>query len=122
MKTTEEMKDKPAYIPEDLESSLIELTDSLEAIRRLRETGSGKAAIRTGAAAAAAIAAILAGTSIHMALSRPDDTFDDPHIAYAEVRKAVMLISEAMSSGAEESDKVIRAFERQKEMSDKLTR
>ncbi len=118
MKTTEEIKDKSAYVPEDLKSSLIELTDSLEAIRRLEEDGSGKSFILTGAAAAAAL---LIGFSIHTATSGPEDTFDDPHFAYAEAQKAVMLISKAMSSGADEGDRAIKAFERQKEMLEKLT-
>lgn len=43
-------------------------------------------------------------------MDRPEDTFDDPYLAYAEVEKALAMMSEGMKKGldmAEESEIII---------------
>lgn len=61
-------------------------------------------------AGVAAAVAIVAGLSLSGPEREPKDTFDDPYLAYAEVEKALAMVSEGMRKGidmVEESESVI---------------
>lgn len=74
--------------------------------------GSGvrkRKAFRMAGVAAAAVV-IVAGLSLSGPEKEPKDTFDDPYLAYAEVEKALAMVSEGMRKGidmVEESESVI---------------
>lgn len=108
-------------VPPSLESSIEELADSLEAIRKLKRS---YREVQLKWTVAAASSAIVAGAGIAAALSGPGpkDTFDDPYLAYAEAEKALMMISEAMRSGASITDEAIASFERQEDLLEDLLR
>lgn len=62
------------------------------------------------AGAAAAVIAVVAGLSLSKSYREPKDTFDDPYLAYAEVEKALAMVTEGMRKGidmVEESESVI---------------
>lgn len=103
-------------VPPDLESSVTELTDGLEAVRQL--TGKEKALHWAGIAASAVI---LAGAGLGLNfLSGPEDTFDDPMLAYAEAQKAMQMIADALDSGADRTKEAIASFERPKDILDNI--
>lgn len=101
-------------VPTDLESSIEELTDSLEAVRQLTGKEKKRPVLWAGIAASAVIfAGIGAG---HSLLSGPKDTFDDPTLAYAEAQKAMQMIADALDSGADKANEAIASFERPKDI------
>ena len=60
---------------------------------------------------AAAIAVIVTGLSMSLLNTEPEDTFDDPYLAYAELEKAFAKMSERMRKGmdmVETSESVIK--------------
>ena len=76
---------------------------------------------RTAALTAFAIAAALAAVLVlpRLSVREPEDTFDDPYLAYAEVEKAFQSISRKMSVGLElakevqpTADKPLQVFEK----------
>ena len=103
-----------------LESSLTELVDSLEAVRRLNEPERRPAGRWIGIAA---VAALLIGLAFSFTGSpRLKDTYDDPLMAYAEAEKALTLISDVMSGGARKTTEAVEAFEVPKEIIDNIIR
>lgn len=105
-------------IPADLESSIEELTDGLEAVRQLAGIEKKRPLLWAGIAASAVI---LAGTGWGLTVnSGPKDTFDDPMQAYAEAQKAIQTISAALDSGAEKTSEAMASFERPKDILDKI--
>ncbi len=105
-------------IPPDLESSIEELTDGLEAVRQLAGIEKKRPLVWAGIAASAVI---LAGTVWGLTVnSGPKDTFDDPMLAYAEAQKAMQMISDALDSGAEKTSEAMASFERPKDILDKI--
>lgn len=61
--------------------------------------------------AAAAIAVIVAGLGISLLDNEPEDTFDNPYLAYAELEKAFATMSEGIKKGmdmVETSESVIK--------------
>ena len=103
-----------------LESSLTELVDSLEAVRRLNEPERRPTGGWIGIAAAAAL---LIGLTLSLTGNpRLKDTYDDPLLAYAEAEKALALISDAMSGGARKTAEAVEAFEAPKEIIDNVIR
>ena len=105
-----------------LESSLTELVDSLEAVRRLNEPERRPADGWIGIGIAAA-AALLIGLALSLTGNpRLKDTYDDPLLAYAEAEKALALISDAMSGGARKTAEAVEAFEAPKEIIDNIIR
>lgn len=103
-----------------LESSLTELVDSLEAVRRLNESERRPAGRLIGIAAAATL---LIGLAFSFTGSqRLKDTYDDPLLAYAEAEKALTLISDVMSGGARKTTEAVEAFEAPKEIIDDIIR
>ena len=103
-----------------LESSLTELVDSLEAVRRLNEPEWRLAGRSIRIAAAARLLIGLAHS--FTGRKRLKDTYDDPHLAYAEAEKALALISDAMSGGARKTAEAVEAFEAPKEIIDNIIR
>ena len=80
------------------------LADTLAAGRMTTAAPRRKAGRRilwTSLAAAAALAALIALP--RLGSPEPEDTFDDPRLAYAEVEKAFDLISRKMSAGLEKA-------------------
>lgn len=60
---------------------------------------------------AAAIAVIVAGLGISLLDNEPEDTFDNPYLAYAELEKAFATMSEGIKKGmdmVETSESVIK--------------
>lgn len=108
-------------VPPGLESSIVELADSLEAARKLEQVNRKIPLRRIGAAATVAI---LIAAGITAVYNREDlkDTFDDPVLAYAEAEKALMIISEVMKAGALKTDEAIATFERQEELLENIIR
>lgn len=103
-----------------LESSLTELVDSLEAVRRLNEPERRPAGRWIGIAAAAAL---LIGLAFGITGSpRLKDTYDDPLLAYAEAEKALALISDVMSGGVRKTAEAVDAFETPKEIIENINR
>ncbi len=59
---------------------------------------------------AAAAVALFAGIGFCLVENEPEDTFDDPYLAYAELEKAFAAISDGIGRGvamAEDSEKII---------------
>lgn len=110
--------DERTDIPSYLESSIEELADGLEAVRRLTGKEERKPLLLAGVAASAAILACAAlGLQ---GFSGPEDTFDDPELAYAEARKAMQMIADALDTGADRTNEAMAAFERQKDILEKM--
>ena len=49
--------------------------------------------------AAAAVIVIVAGLSLSLPDKEPEDTFDNPYLAYAELEKTLSLVSGSMKKG-----------------------
>lgn len=112
--------DGQVAIPPDLESSIEELADGLEAVRKLNVKDKKKTLLWTGIAASAAI---LAGATLGLkTLAEPEDTFDDPAVAYAEAQKAMQMIADALDSGAEKANEAMASFERPKDILENIMR
>ena len=110
--------DERTDIPSYLESSIEELADGLEAVRRLTGKEERKPLLWAGVAASAAI---LASAALGLqGISGPEDTFDDPELAYAEARKAMQMIADALDTGADRTNEAMAAFERQKDILEKM--
>lgn len=114
--------DNSVRVPQNLENTLEKLTDSLEAGRRMDryEKQSSVLIRRTTGIAAAVI--LLAALSISDREPVLKDTYDDPQIAYAEVEKTLMLISDAINTGIKKSNEAVEAFETPKEIVDNIIR
>lgn len=110
--------DERTDIPSYLESSIEELADGLEAVRRLTGKEERKPLLWASVAASAAIlACAVLGLQ---GFSGPEDTFDDPELAYAEARKAMQMIADALDTGADRTNEAMAAFERQKDILEKM--
>ena len=83
-------------VPEGLEKRIRENLTAQTVATAQRPRRTGRRVIWTAVAAAAALAAVLA---LPHGSSEPEDTFDDPYLAYAQVEKTFQLISEKMSDG-----------------------
>lgn len=81
-----------------------------EKVRSTIESRERKRKVFSIASAAAAVVVIVAGLSLSESYREPEDTFDDPYLAYAEVEKALAMVTEGMRKGinmVEESESVI---------------
>ena len=101
--TTEELEvislDEKIVVPHDLEYKI-----------QSRILGKKKK-IYSMISVAAAIAVIVTGLSMSLLNTEPEDTFDDPYLAYAELEKAFAKMSERMRKGmdmVETSESVIK--------------
>lgn len=97
----EEMaNDTEIAVPADLEERLLGMSAAAEIIEAdvLRRKGR-----RLAFTAAAASAAVLVTAGLYLTLSSktPEDTFDDPYLAYAQVEKTLSYISSCMDRSME---------------------
>ena len=90
----------PAPIPEGLQQRI---AASLAA-----KSISGEASVRKPAARTVTVASLLAAAALAAVLvlprwgnRQPQDTFDDPYLAYAEVERVFQCISEKMATGVD---------------------
>ena len=82
--------------------------ESMEA--RLNSREAGRKSLRIISIAAAASLLVGAGFGLAGLKGQPKDTFDDPYLAYAQVEKALDMMSEGMKKGfdmADESEAII---------------
>lgn len=92
--------DKSIPVPEDLRKDISATLDTLEIV------GNGAAVHKRRLLTACSIAASIAlcafaGMEMIDREPRPEDTFDDPYLAYAQLEKAFDLISTKMQDVAE---------------------
>lgn len=90
----------PAPVPEGLKERI---AASLAAETLARESAGRRFPVRAVSFTALAVAAALAAVLILPGLGQrePEDTFDDPYLAYAEVERVFQSISEKMATGVE---------------------
>jgi hypothetical protein len=82
--------------------------ESMEA--RMKSHEAGRKSLRIISIAAAASLLVGAGFGLAGLNDQPKDTFDDPYLAYAQVEKALSMMSEGMKKGfdmADESEAII---------------
>lgn len=101
---------------EELEALSLDETIAVPEDLGIRVEGALKKGIKDRKAArgigVAAAAALLVGAGFGLAglNDSPEDTFDDPYLAYAQVEKTLSMISESMKRGLEmagESEAII---------------
>ena len=76
--------------------------ESMEA--RLNSRQAGRKSLRIISIAAAASLLVGAGFGLAGLKDHPKDTFDDPYLAYAQVEKALSMMSEGMKKGFDMAD------------------
>lgn len=106
----------PEGFSERLEGGIAGLAAASEGRKkpvRLRAAGFSLA----GVAAAAVLAVLVLGGP-----ARPEDSFDDPRLAYAEVQKSLSLISEKLNMGTGMVMQAVPEMNKPKEIIDKLTK
>lgn len=59
-------------------------------------------------AGAAAVVVIAVGLSLFKTDNEPVDTFDDPYQAYAELEKALAMVSEGMQKGIDKTVEILK--------------
>ena len=110
MKTLEEIEkldfsQLEAYAEDRSIEAPADLMDRIKAagMARALKTGSGKRrASRAWRPVLASALAVAAGLAIVLSIPRqPEDTFDDPRLAYAEVERTLEMISNKMDKGLE---------------------
>lgn len=110
MKTLEEIEkidfsQLEAYAEDRSIEAPADLMDRIKAagMARALKNGSGKRrAFRAWRPALASALAVAAGLAIVLSIPRqPEDTFDDPRLAYAEVERTLEMISNKMDKGLE---------------------
>ena len=82
--------------------------ESMEACLKSREAG--RKSLRVIGIAAAASLLVGVGFGLAGINEEPKDTFDDPYLAYAQIEKALDMMSEGMKKGfdmADESEAII---------------
>lgn len=91
-------------IPNGLEAEMSDFIDSMDAAERvMAEERRRKGAARWSYVAGAAATAALLLTFLFRQPAMPEDTFTDPHEAYACVEQALASISEKMGSGVQQA-------------------
>lgn len=91
-------------IPNGLEAEMSDFIDSMDAAERvMAEERRRKGAVRWSYVAGAAATAALLLTFFFRQPAMPEDTFTDPHEAYACVEQALAAISEKMGSGVQQA-------------------
>lgn len=96
-------EDRSAAAPEGLEERLKTTVVAAAAHESLRRGAAPRRSVRWLPYAVAALSAAFAVAIFTP--PRPKDSFDDPALAYAEVEKAFLLISEKMEKGKAIADK-----------------
>ena len=91
-------------IPNGLEAEMSDFIDSMDAAERvMAEVMRRKGAVRWSYVAGAAATVALLLTFLFRQPAMPEDTFTDPHEAYACVEQALASISEKMGSGVQQA-------------------
>lgn len=91
-------------IPNGLEAEMSGFIDSMDAAERvMAEVMRRKGAVRWSYVAGAAATVALLLTFLFRQPAMPEDTFTDPHEAYACVEQALASISEKMGSGVQQA-------------------
>ena len=106
--------DESITVPDGFAARMKENADAAVTVGLLTENESAdrsrRAAVRYAAAAASVVIMAGAGYGIAQRHSQPEDTFDDPYLAYAEVEKAFEKISSSINRSlamAGETEQVI---------------
>lgn len=112
--------DESVSVPEDLHGRLAAAVAS----RAMNEERAGRRRLRrkvlfplagiTGVAAAVLLAVMLSRPSV------PEDTFDDPLVAYAEVEKVFSLMSDKIAPGVKNLNSKVGMLNRPKEIIDRI--
>lgn len=102
-------KDESIAVPEGLTQRVQEMLEVQAKVTNYITSTGRRIRLAVGAVASFVI---LAGLGLEIARwqNEPEDTFDDPYLAYAELEKAFALISDGMQKGlsmARESEEVI---------------
>lgn len=105
-------KDESIAVPEGLTQrvqEMLEVQAKVDKVTNYIPSTGRRIRLAVGAVASFVI---LAGLGLEIARwqNEPEDTFDDPYLAYAELEKAFALISDGMQKGlsmARESEEVI---------------
>ena len=98
--TLEDLKDvsmdESITVPENLSARLIRCAKREVARKRLFTI-----------AAAAAVVVLAVGLSLYRN-DEPKDTFDDPYLAYAELERALAMVSEGMQKGIDRTIEILK--------------
>lgn len=94
--------DKSVPVPENLRKDISTALDTLELVSNGR-SGHTRRLITVCSIAASIALCAFAGMELIGQEPRPEDTFDDPYLAYAQLEKAFDLISTKMQDVAETS-------------------
>lgn len=109
--------ERDVKVPEGLEKDLSDMIDSMDAAEKIISSGKSPARVAMTYIMSTAAGIILA-IGIWMTLQTfrtPKDTFTDPELAYAEVQKALVTISEKMNPGLEKAQSAEMTLEKGKE-------
>lgn len=99
-----EKKINEISVPEGLESEISGFIDSMDAAEKvMAEERRRKGAVRWSYVAGAAASAALLLTFLFRQPAMPEDTFTDPHEAYACVEQTLAAISEKMGNGVQQA-------------------
>lgn len=99
-----ERKINEISVPEGLESEISGFIDSMDAAEKvMAEERRRKGAVRWSYVAGAAASAALLLTFLFRQPAMPEDTFTDPHEAYACVEQTLAAISEKMGNGVQQA-------------------
>lgn len=99
-----EKKINEISVPDGLESEISGFIDSMDAAEKvMAEERCRKGAVRWSYVAGAAASAALLVTLLFRQPAMPEDTFTDPHEAYACVEQTLAAISEKMGSGVQQA-------------------
>lgn len=99
-----ERKINEISVPEGLESEISGFIDSMDAAEKvMAEERRRKGAVRWSYVAGAVASAALLLTFLFRQPAMPEDTFTDPHEAYACVEQTLAAISEKMVNGVQQA-------------------
>lgn len=99
-----EKKINEISVPEGLESEISGFIDSMDAAEKvMAEERRRKGAVRWSYVVGAAASAALLLTFLFRQPAMPEDTFTDPHEAYACVEQTLAAISEKMGNGVQQA-------------------
>lgn len=106
--------DKGIGIPDGFGRELDRMIDSMDAAERIITSKRGLARRpATYIIGIAASVAVVAGLAFSLRIYRtPEDTFTDPVLAYAETEKALMMISDKMTSGTSKAAEAGKTMEK----------
>ena len=89
--------DESIAVPENLSARLVRNVEREVSLKRFL-TISG----------AAAVVVLAVGLSLYKVNNEPKDTFDDPYLAYAELERAIAMVSEGMQKGIDRTFEILK--------------